>query len=92
MTKDNCFLFDLSDIRNIQFECKKCQSRFVTPIVKWTANPAFCPNCKEPWLKTDGNIQEAISGLKACLQKLLGNEKEVEFKVRFEVTGPGNSN
>jgi hypothetical protein len=90
MTTDNCLVVDLPDVANIQFECKKCRARFVTPIAAWRDIPRSCPNCRESWGNPQGNIQRHVELLRDCLQLLakVNGDSDSEFLIRFEVRQP----
>src|SRR6267154_1619756 len=50
MTIDNSLVFDITDITNIQFECKKCKARCAASLSDWKMVVTHCPNCRELWL------------------------------------------
>jgi hypothetical protein len=84
MTEENRILFDLMDIRTIQFECKACHSRFVCPPDKWAAMPMYCGNCKEPLLQ--GLEYQTVEALKQCLKDLLRFSEGSKLIIRFEIS------
>jgi len=85
MTTETRVVFDLKDIKTIQFECKTCHSRFVCAPEKWNAMPLYCGNCKEPLL-TEGTTQhQSIVYLRESLLNLLKFYQESKLVVRFEI-------
>lgn len=91
MTVNNCLLFNLSDINNIQFECKSCHSRYVVPIGEWRALPMVCGNCKERYCGPDSALQQSLVALQAGLQDLLKEDSDRKLVVRFEVKTSGDA-
>jgi hypothetical protein len=85
MTIDNSVIFDITDITNIQFECKKCKARFATSLSEWKTIVNQCPNCYMPWLKSGGNLQQYVGWLRDTLIELAKPNKDNEFLIRFEV-------
>jgi len=85
MTIDNSLVFDITDITNIQFECKKCKARCAASLSDWKMVVTHCPNCREPWLKSEGNLLQHVQWLRDTMAELAKPNKDNEFRIRFEV-------
>ena len=86
MTVEPRIIFDLKDIKTVQFECKACHSRFVCPPDKWQSMPSYCGNCKEPLLAEGSIEQQAVKNLRQSLSDLLRLYGESKLTIRFEIS------
>ena len=86
MTAETHILFDLKDIKTIQFECKSCHSRFVCPPEAWEAMPLYCGNCKEPLLTERSLEEQAIRNLRQALSNLLQAHDGSKLLIRLEIS------
>lgn len=86
MTAETHILFDLRDIKTIQFECKACQSRFVCSPDKWNGMPAYCGNCKEALLSANASEQQAVTALRQAVMDLLKFYDGSKLVIRFEIS------
>ena len=85
MTVENCLLFDLIDIRNIQFECTHCGARFVSPLDKWQVPPVLCVNCRQPFFEKDTLPHQALRKVQEGIKELLRPDNSRQVVIRFEV-------
>lgn len=89
MTTENCLIFDLKDITNIQFECGKCRSRYVAPVLEWKKLPRICGNCGEQFFEDRGMEHDAFRQFQEGIMKL-AESKTDKYKIRFEVGLPSS--
>jgi len=55
MTSEQRTLIELSDIKGIEFECRKCKARILYPLQETCKRLSEqCPNCGEPWFTPEG--------------------------------------
>lgn len=78
MTKEIRTLIELSDITDVEFECRKCEAKILYPFRKEFERLAeYCPNCNEPWFTSAGVQHPSAPTTADQVKKVLASMKTV---------------
>jgi hypothetical protein len=92
MTKETRYLFQMSDVRGIEFTCRKegCKTRTTldpskplgTRFERWN-----CPNCGEPWADRESPLEKSFEKLFSAVKVIAEHQKSARVDVRLEIEG-----
>jgi hypothetical protein len=88
MTKETRYLFQLIDIRGIEFTCLKdgCNARTTLDPSKLRDQRSWiCPNCGHSLAETDTPIRVAFEKLFSAIRIIKENQKPAKVEVRLEM-------
>lgn len=93
MTMQQRITIDPTDILAVEYQCKKCQSRYAVAIDSIVRSQMTCPNCNVGWIKgryvadRDERTETAVADFAFALQKLRSMAMD-EGIVRIEILLP----
>jgi hypothetical protein len=82
MTVETRTTIQLSDIANVEFECRKCGSKTVWPIGVAKSPPIKCHCEEQQWMVHGGDQFMSIARLLQLIQKV-GEAQNEPFIMRF---------
>jgi len=95
MTKETRYLFQLSDVRGIEFTCLKdgCNTRITLDPSKLRDQHSWmCPSCSFSFGDIDTPIRGAFEKLFAAIRIIKENQKSAKVEVRLEIEGVESKN
>lgn len=93
MTMQRRTTIDPRDILAIEYECRKCRSRYSVPLESASGTQMTCPNCGERWVKSEYSASSADPTNPAILQfvqsiqrlKSIGEEAIIRLEIAVPI-------
>src|SRR3954453_5554333 len=89
VTTEDRFVIDLSDLREVRFECSTCGAALSFKIDKWKDIPSACPGCNVQWhLGPHTDEHKTLSSLCYSMRGARALADTTSFRLRFELVRP----
>jgi hypothetical protein len=95
MTKETRYLFQLSDVKGVEFTCLKdsCKTRItLEPRSRRDRESLNCPGCGQSWAELDSPLHTAYGKLFSAMRTIAEHEKTAKAELRLEIDGVDSKN
>lgn len=87
MTIETRYSIQISDIKTVEFECKKCGAASTRQIGDVKKSPYHCPNCSEIFMGSPSKAEEHFQHLLDLADFFSEMEAELPFRLKLQVKG-----
>ena len=89
VTAEDRFVIDLSDLRDVRFECSACGAAVSFKTDKWAELPHACPGCNVQWHSGPNSPEfQTMNRLRVGLVGTLALADKLGFRLRFGLDRP----